>query len=144
MITPEPTPLDGAPNGEKPLPDRPSAVIVTTVFWACAMTSVRSVVWTVVEPVLAACPGAVVAAGATLCGTRAVTARAVPPEARTADRRDTPRMAPVPGRRRVELAGRAGVVETGAAGSGACHCGGPAGADGDAGGVDAPGVENGS
>src|SRR3954468_8857204 len=117
MITPEPMPLVGAPNGEKSLPEKPSAVVVTTDFCAVAMTSVRSAPWTVVDPVLAACAGVPAAAGvaAGLFATSVLTARAVPPDARTALRSETPRIVPARDRRRELRAGCTGAVATAAA-----------------------------
>src|SRR3954449_528287 len=125
MMTPDPMPPVGAPNGEKSLPETPSAVIVTTDFWAAAIMSVRSELWTVVgpEPVLAAWAGVVTPVGAAAEGlTSDSTAKAVPPAARTALRSDTARIVPVPVVRRVPVGRTEAVATAGAAGgSGACH-----------------------
>src|SRR5262245_29244831 len=111
MITPEPTPLVGMPNGEKPSDERPFAVIVTTGLRAFAMTSVRSAVCTVWLPVLAAWAGVELAAGAGVAaGTSVATASAVPPDARTALRSETARTVPVPGRPRGARAACTGCV----------------------------------
>src|SRR4051812_11747517 len=119
MITPEPIPPVGAPNGEKSFPEMPSEVIVTTDFWAAAIMPVRSAFCRVVgpEPVLAACAGVVTAAGAAAGAlTSDSTARAVPPAARTALRSDTPRIVPVPVLRRVPVGRTGAVATTGATG----------------------------
>ena len=56
MTIPDPMPVAGWPNGEKPSVETPFAVIVTTDFWASAITSVRSRLWTVVALVVFAAP----------------------------------------------------------------------------------------
>src|SRR3954447_17004107 len=120
MMTPEPMPPVGAPNGEKSLPEIPSEVIVTTDFCAAAIMSVRSTFWTVVEPapVLAACAGVVTVAGAAAgVLTSDSIASVVPPAARTALSSDTPRMVRVGVLRRVPD-GRAGAVATARAAGG--------------------------
>src|SRR4051794_26852013 len=66
MITPDPMPPVGAPKGEKSLPETPSAVIVTTDFWAAAIMSVRAALLTGGGKRAPGPPGAVIVT--TVCG----------------------------------------------------------------------------
>src|SRR5918993_1325907 len=120
-MIPEPTPVAGWPNGEKPSVVMPSAVIVTTDRFAFATTSVRSADWSAVVPADVEVPtGGVVEAA----GTSWPTANAVPPTARAADRTAAPTMVPTPARRpgpedRAADAPRSGAAVAVAAGTGA-------------------------
>src|SRR5690349_17480595 len=91
---PEPMPPVTWPNGEKLSVDIPLAVIVTTDFWASAMTAVRSGFWTVVALVVLALLGEELTTVAT--GASWVTATAVPPAASVALRRAAASTVPMP------------------------------------------------
>ncbi len=94
MTIPDPMPVAGWPNGEKPSVETPLAVIVTTDFWASAMTSVRSRFWTVVALVVFAAPMDWTTPAAP--GTSCVIAATVPPAASVALRTAAARTMPIP------------------------------------------------
>src|SRR5829696_10410518 len=119
MTIPEPMPVAGWPNGEKPSVETPFAVMVTTDFWASAITSVRSRFWTVVALVVLAAPmvGMTPAAPGTSC----VIAATVPPAASVALRTAAARIVPMPLVRAREPAvaavmGAAGIAVAGSTG----------------------------
>src|SRR5690349_10161748 len=109
-MIPEPTPVatPPPPNGEKLSTWMPSAVIVTTECLAWATMSVRSAAWTVVGPVGVVEPVVGVVETGAAAGTTCETTRALPPDARTADRTAAARTVGVPTRFRSSVFGFVG------------------------------------
>src|SRR5512140_315574 len=88
-MTPDPTPVVGTWNGEKPFELTPFAVIVTTEAWAAETTAVMSSPETVCLTVVAFWVGLGAVVAVVPPPRLAVMRAAVPPEARTAERRLT-------------------------------------------------------
>src|SRR5512134_918507 len=112
-MIPEPTPVVGIENGDRPRLEVPSAVIVTTDCRAVATTSTRSAGSLSVAAVTAFGVGADPAELPP--GAANVRRAPVPADARTADRTETATIDRMPPARRFGASAAAGVVSAGVA-----------------------------